>query len=116
MATRSASTFSGPRMTFCRCSTGRSIPPCIVWRNGDGLSPNGKRLRIAIGNSSITDLRIREESNLRSGNLNGSKWQKPWPEQRGPPLRRAEMRWWKIRKRDADVERELQSDLDLEQE
>ena len=26
------------------------------------------------------------------------------------------MRWWKIRKRDADVERELQSDLDLEEE
>lgn len=26
------------------------------------------------------------------------------------------MRWWQIRKRDADVERELQSDLDLEEE
>src|SRR5258708_8336148 len=26
------------------------------------------------------------------------------------------MRWWKIRKRDADVERELQWDLDLEEE
>jgi putative ABC transport system permease protein len=26
------------------------------------------------------------------------------------------MRWWKIRRRDADVERELQSDLDLEEE
>ncbi|MGA7925727.1 MAG: helix-turn-helix transcriptional regulator [Candidatus Sulfotelmatobacter sp.] len=26
MATRAASTFSGPRMTFCRCSTGRSTP------------------------------------------------------------------------------------------
>src|SRR5260370_21909245 len=26
------------------------------------------------------------------------------------------MRWWQIRKRDADVERELQSDLELEQE
>ena len=24
------------------------------------------------------------------------------------------MRWWQIRKRDADLERELQSDLDLE--
>src|SRR5437660_4407757 len=26
------------------------------------------------------------------------------------------MRWWQIRKRDADVERELQSDLELEEE
>jgi hypothetical protein len=26
------------------------------------------------------------------------------------------MRWWQIRKRDADLERELQSDLDLEEE
>jgi len=26
------------------------------------------------------------------------------------------MRWWQIRKRDADVARELQSDLDLEEE
>ena len=26
------------------------------------------------------------------------------------------MRWWQIRKRDADLERELQSDLELEEE
>jgi hypothetical protein len=26
------------------------------------------------------------------------------------------MRWWQIRKRDADLERELRSDLDLEEE
>ncbi len=26
------------------------------------------------------------------------------------------MRWWQIRKRDADFERELRSDLDLEEE
>jgi len=47
-------TFSGPRMIFCRCSTGHSIPPCTVWRSGDGLPRNGKLLQIAIANSSIT--------------------------------------------------------------
>ena len=26
------------------------------------------------------------------------------------------MKWWQIRKRDADLERELQSDLELEEE
>jgi len=31
-------------------------------------------------------------------------------------LRRKEMRWWQIRKRDEDLERELQSDLELEEE
>src|SRR5580658_1766448 len=29
--------------------------------------------------------------------------------------RRAEMRWWRIKKRNADLERELQSDLELEE-
>src|ERR1039458_641512 len=76
MATRSASTFSGLRMTFCRCSTGHSIPPCIVWKSGDGLSPNGKWLRIAIENSGITGLRIRAENNLWSKNRNGGRWRK----------------------------------------
>src|SRR6266404_5375976 len=74
MVMRLASIFSGPPMTFCRCSTGHCILPCIVWRCGDGLSPNGKWLRIAIGNSSITGLRTREENNLRSKNLNGTGW------------------------------------------
>jgi hypothetical protein len=31
-------------------------------------------------------------------------------------LRRVEMRWWQIRKRDADLERELRSDLELEEQ
>jgi hypothetical protein len=33
-----------------------------------------------------------------------------------PPPRRADMKWWQIRKRDADLERELRSDLELEEE
>jgi hypothetical protein len=34
--TRSGSTFRGPRMNSCRCSTARSIPRCIAWSNEDG--------------------------------------------------------------------------------
>src|ERR1700739_2320708 len=33
-----------------------------------------------------------------------------------PPRRRPEMRWWQITKRNADLERELNADLDLEEE
>src|SRR5258708_31216300 len=34
----------------------------------------------------------------------------------GPLPRRVEMNWWPMKKRDADLERELRSDLELEEE
>src|ERR1700722_4798817 len=34
----------------------------------------------------------------------------------GPQLRRVEMQWWRSKKRDADLERELLSDLECEEE
>src|SRR5271170_2800327 len=34
----------------------------------------------------------------------------------GRPLRRTDVKWWQIKKRDADLERELRSDLELEEE
>src|SRR6202021_1458839 len=49
-------------------------------------------------------------------NRSGNRWRKPSHASCGPPPRRAEMTWWRIKKRDADVERELRSDLELEEE
>src|SRR5215469_10572119 len=115
-ATRSANIFNGPRMIFSRCSTAPFTPRCTGWSEGDGSPRNGRWLQIGIGNSSTTGLRIREENSLSSKNLNGSRWQKLWRGCWGPGLRRAEMKWWQMGKRDADLERELQSDLQLEEE
>src|SRR6266480_1489998 len=73
---RLASIFSGPPMTFFKCSMALSTLRCTDWSEGDGLPPSGKWLRIAIGNSSITDLRKRAENNLSSKNRNGSRCRK----------------------------------------
>src|SRR5580692_479204 len=59
---------------------------------------------------------MKVESNSWSRNHSGSRWQKQSRSLCGPRLRRAEMKWWQIRKRNADLERELQSDLELEKE
>src|SRR5215472_14761531 len=115
-ATRLASIFSEARMIFSRCSTARFTPRCTDWNEGDGSRPNGRRPRIGIGSSSTTGLRIREGNSLSSKNLNGGRWQKLWRGCWGPGLRRAEMKWWQMGKRNADLERELQSDLQLEEE
>src|SRR5215472_14439887 len=115
-ATRSASILSEPRMIFCTCSTARFTPRYTGWSEGDGSPRNGRWLQIGTGNSSTTGLRIREGNSLSSKNLNGSRWQKLWRGCWGPGLRRAEMKWWQMGKRNADLERELQSDLQLEEE
>src|SRR6184192_378637 len=76
MVMRLASIFSGPPMTSFKCNTALSTLRCTDWSEGDGSPPSGKWLRIAIGNSSITDLRKRAENNLWSKNRNGSRWRK----------------------------------------
>ena len=63
-------------MTTFKCSMALSILRCTVWSEKDGLFPNGRSPRIAIVNSSITDLRKRAENDLWSKNRNGSRWQK----------------------------------------
>src|SRR5262249_39222298 len=115
-AIRLASISSGPRMIFSRCSTARFTPRCTGWSEGDGSRRSGKRLLIGIGNSSITGLRTREENSLSSKNLNGSGWRRRWHGSCGLQPRRAEMKWWQVGKRNADLQRELQADLQLEEE
>src|ERR1700727_1996647 len=46
----------------------------------------------------------------------GSSWPQLWRARCDQPPRRPEMRWWQIKKRNADLERELRSDLELEEE
>src|SRR5581483_7866081 len=116
MATKSESIFSGLQTISFKCNTARSTQRCTDCSGGDGSRLNGKWLQIGIENSSTTGSPIREESNLSLKNRNGNGWRTRWRGSCGRQPRRAEMKWWKIGKRDRDLERVLQSDLELEEQ
>src|SRR5580700_4132088 len=46
-------------------------------------------------------------------NRNGSRWPARWHRSCGPP-RRVEMKWWRRKRLEEELERELRSDLELE--
>src|SRR5271157_5467153 len=57
-----------------------------------------------------------QKATFWSKSRRGNTWRKRLRASCGQYPRRVEMKWWQIRKRDADLERELQSDMELEEE
>jgi len=113
---RSASIFRELQMNFCRCSTVHSIPRCIVWKKEDGERQMGDSSGPKPGIQILPIDGKKARTNLWSKNRSGSRWPKPWARVMWPAAEEAEMKWWQIRKRNEDLERELRSDLELEEE